>query len=54
LETVINKTPCDVVIIGTPIDLGRLLTINKPHVRVTYELEEITSPNLSEILKKFK
>ncbi|MBN1983616.1 MAG: hypothetical protein JW795_18920 [Chitinivibrionales bacterium] len=54
LEAVINKTPCDLVIIGTPIDLGRLLKINKPHVRVTYELEETTKPNLAEILKKFK
>lgn len=53
LETVINKTDCDLVIIGTPIDLGKILTINKPHVRVKYELEEIGSPNLEEILKKF-
>jgi predicted GTPase len=40
LEQTINATDCDVVLIGTPIDLGRLLKINKPAVRVTYELEE--------------
>lgn len=40
LERTINDTPCDVVLIGTPIDLSRLLKINKPTVRVTYELQE--------------
>jgi len=38
LEETINQADCDVVVIGTPIDLGRVLKINKPHVRVTYEL----------------
>ncbi len=38
LQATIDKTPCDVVVIGTPIDLGRLITINKPSVRVRYEL----------------
>jgi predicted GTPase len=54
LETVINNTDCDLVVIGTPIDLGRLLNISKPHVRVTYKLDEKGSPNLEEILKKFQ
>lgn len=54
LEEVINNTDCDLVVIGTPIDLGKLLNIGKPHVRVTYELEEKGSPNLEEILQKFK
>jgi predicted GTPase len=40
LEQTINAVPCDLVLIGTPIDLGRLLKINKPALRVTYELEE--------------
>lgn len=55
LEAAINNTPCDLVIIGTPIDLGRILKINKPSVRVTYELEETSSPTLKDIItKKFK
>jgi len=40
LETTINATPCDLVLIGTPIDLSRSLKINKPTTRVTYELRE--------------
>ncbi|MDY7107949.1 MAG: cyclic 2,3-diphosphoglycerate synthase, partial [Planctomycetota bacterium] len=39
LEATINAVPCDVVLIGTPIDLGRLLKINKPSVRVRYEMD---------------
>ncbi len=46
LERTINATPCDVVLIGTPIDLSRLLKINKPTVRVTYELKERDSKAL--------
>jgi len=53
LETVINNTNCDLVIIGTPINLGALLKIDKPSVRVTYELEETSSPNLNDLIKKF-
>ena len=53
LEKVVNSVPCDVVVIGTPIDLRRVLRLNKPAVRVTYELEELTSPNLEQILRKF-
>lgn len=52
LEETINRTECDVVIIGTPIDLRKLVNINKPAVRVTYELQEIGRPNLSDVLKK--
>jgi predicted GTPase len=54
LEEVINRTDCDLVVVGTPIDLGKLLKIEKPHVRVTYKLDEIGSPNLEEVLKKFQ
>ena len=40
LESTINAAECDLVLIGTPIDLGRLLKINKPALRVTYELDQ--------------
>jgi len=53
LEETINASDCDTVIIGTPIDLGRLLTIKNPSVRVTYDLEEQGSPSLEEIVKEF-
>lgn len=53
LEKTINATPCDVVIIGTPIDLNRIVKINKPTVNVTYELQEIGSPNLQMVLEDF-
>ncbi|NLL72259.1 MAG: GTPase [Clostridiales bacterium] len=53
LETTINNTNCDSVIIGTPIDLTRIININKPYTRVHYELDEVSSPNLSDILGDF-
>ena len=53
LEDTINKTECDLVIIGTPIDLRKLVNINKPAVRVTYELQEIGRPNLDGVLDEF-
>ena len=53
LEETINNTDCDSVIIGTPIDLSRIININKPCTRVHYDLEEISSPNLNEILQDF-
>jgi len=52
LEKTINNTPCDIVIIGTPIDLRRVLHINKPAVRAKYNLEELSSPTLEDVLKK--
>ncbi|MFP3985643.1 MAG: cyclic 2,3-diphosphoglycerate synthase [Candidatus Bathyarchaeia archaeon] len=52
LEKTINRTPCDVVVIGTPIDLRRVLKINKPAVRAQYNLEELGTPTLEDILKK--
>jgi predicted GTPase len=51
LEDTINTTPCDVVVIGTPIDLRRLLRLNKPAVRAKYELQETSKPNLEDVLK---
>jgi predicted GTPase len=53
LETTINKVPCDVVVIGTPIDLNRIIKIKKPTVRVTYQLQEIGSPNLETEIASF-
>ena len=52
LETTINKTWCDSVIIGTPIDLGRYIKINKPHTRVKYDLQEIGSITVKTVLKE--
>ncbi|MBK6536424.1 MAG: GTPase [Ignavibacteria bacterium] len=55
LEDTISKVPCDSVIIGTPIDLRRLIKFKKPAVRVNYDLQEIGRPDLYEIIaKKFK
>ncbi|MFM8321811.1 MAG: GTP-binding protein, partial [Chloroflexota bacterium] len=51
LEETINKVDCDLVIIGTPIDLSRIIKINKPSQRVRYELQEIGQPTLEDILK---
>ena len=53
LETTINNTECDSVVIGTPIDLGRIIKINKPSTRVYYELQEIGRPNLGGVLDDF-
>ena len=53
LEETINKTDCDVVVIGTPIDLRKLININKPALRVTYDLQEIGKPDLEDVLAKF-
>jgi len=52
LEETINKTDADLVIIGTPIDLSRVLKIDKPFQRVRYELQEIGQPTLGDILKQ--
>jgi predicted GTPase len=51
LEQTINNTPCDLVIIATPIDLRRIVTINKPSQRVRYEIQEIGRPNLVDVLQ---
>jgi predicted GTPase len=53
LESTINKTDCDSVIIGTPIDLNRIIKINKPSTRVFYDLQEIGKPDLTDILEEF-
>lgn len=53
LEKTINEADCDCVVIGTPIDLARVINIEKPSVRVTYELEEISTVDLETVLKPF-
>ncbi|TET77284.1 MAG: GTPase [Candidatus Cloacimonadota bacterium] len=53
LEETINSSPVDAVIIATPIDLSKLIKINKPSVRVKYKLEEIGDITLSNVLNPF-
>ncbi len=53
LEKTINATECDGVVIGTPIVLRRIVKIKHPTTRVTYDLQEIGSPNLDELLASF-
>jgi len=52
LAETVRRTPCDVVVVGTPIDLGRLVTFEKPSVRVTYELRERGEPDLRSVLAR--
>ncbi|HSM89451.1 MAG TPA: GTPase, partial [Desulfobacterales bacterium] len=53
LEATINRTPCDAVVIGTPIDLNRIITIRKPSTRVYYNLQEIGKPDLEMVIDGF-
>ncbi|MBT8262948.1 MAG: cyclic 2,3-diphosphoglycerate synthase [Bacteroidia bacterium] len=53
LETTINNCECDAVIIGTPIDLNRIINIKKPSVRVYYDLQSIGTPRLEDVINKF-
>lgn len=53
LEKTINNTDCDTVVIATPIDLQRIVKINKPATKVDYDLEEIGRPKLSDVLGDF-
>jgi predicted GTPase len=53
LEKTIANVPCDLVLVATPIDLARTISINKPSVRVFYEVEELTKPDLDAVVKKF-
>jgi len=51
LAKTINATPCDVVVTGTPIDLGRLIESKHPIRHVTYELEEVGEPTLADVIQ---
>ncbi len=53
LEATINRTECDAVVIGTPVNLGRIIRINRPSTRVRYRLEEIGHPDLADVLDGF-
>ncbi|HWQ07653.1 MAG TPA: hypothetical protein VN436_01040, partial [Holophaga sp.] len=52
LEQTIDATPCDIVVSGTPIDITRVLKVNKPMVRATYELAEVNQGQLEAAVKK--
>ena len=51
LEETLRRADADVVVIGTPVDLRHVLRLNKPAVRVTYELQELTTPTLTELIE---
>mgnify|MGYP006307456087 FL=1 len=53
LQETINSSDCDSVIIGTPIDLGKLIDIDKPYVKVEYYLQEIGKPDFDYLLEEF-
>ena len=53
LEETINRVPCDLVLVATPVNLTSILNLNKPSTRVSYEAEELTRPGLLEILTDF-
>ena len=53
LEETINRTPCDVVVIATPVDLAHILNIKHPCVRVGYEIEEVSRPGVTELMADF-
>jgi len=53
LQETVDSVPCDGIVIGTPINLGRLLSFKVPFTRVYYELQEIGSPTLTTLLKDF-
>jgi len=53
LKETIDRTPCDIVVIGTPIDLRRVMTLGKPTARVRYELKVLRPTTLESILEKF-
>ena len=51
LESTVNATPADIAIVGTPIDLGRILQLNKPALRVRYELDEQGDVSVADVLQ---
>jgi predicted GTPase len=53
LAATIENTPCDSIVIATPVDLARLIKLPEPHCRVRYDLEEIGPPDVAEILSIF-
>jgi predicted GTPase len=53
LEETIKRVPCDLVLVATPIDLARVITIDKPAMRVSYETDEVSRPDLKDVLESF-
>jgi predicted GTPase len=53
LKRTIDAVPCDAVLVASPVDLGRLIQLDKPAVRVRYEVEELGEPRLSTVLQGF-
>jgi predicted GTPase len=53
LQETINRVPCDVVLVATPIDLARIIQIDKPSVRARYEVEEIGKPAIPGLIENF-
>jgi predicted GTPase len=53
LEATVERTPADLVLVATPVDLRRVITLNKPAQRVGYELQEIGRPDLADALARF-
>jgi predicted GTPase len=53
LEATIQRTPCDLVLVATPIDLSRLITIPQPVLRVTYRIEDWGEPRLEHLIEDF-
>jgi predicted GTPase len=51
LEETINRVPCDVVLVATPVDLGRIIAIKQPTCRVTYRLEEQGTPGFRDVMQ---
>ena len=52
LEEIVNSSDAELVVVATPVNLGKIINMNKPYVRVTYELQEIGKPDLYEIIKE--
>jgi len=52
LAETINNTDCDAVVIATPIDLARIIDIRKPYIRVRYELDDFSKPNLEDVIRE--
>jgi predicted GTPase len=53
LQETIKRVPCDVVLVATPIDLARTIHLEKPSVRVSYEVEEVGAPEITQLLERF-
>jgi predicted GTPase len=54
LQETINRVPCDLVLIATPIDLASVITIKKPSLRVMYDVQDLSHPGLADALSQFE